>query len=167
MTLPCVCPPVCMFSHVYFPPCVCSSMCISFRVYGPSCVFPSVCMFIHVYVSPGIGIFLYTSPCVNCIPFVFMSPPRVCPLHGYTLCMHISSVYMFYPCVFPLRVMLLPCVCFFVSCSFMFKLPTCICPSVCSSLRVHVSSVCMTTLHVNIPFVCLSLREYVPLYDCC
>ena len=122
------------------PPCVCPFMCIS-----PPYVCSSMCMSLRVY-DPSCALPLRMHVPSMYVPSMCISPPRIYPLR---LRAYVPSAW----CPLPVYVSLFDC-------SFMCTLPPCICPSVCTSLRVHVSSVCISTLCVC-PSACMFLHMIV------
>ena len=157
--------------RVYVPPCVCSlrvyispcvyllrvyvpSVRISLRVYVPSvsmfplCVCPSRCVYpprvsLRVYVLFVCILYLYVHVCS-----LRRSPPCICFLHASVRVSHLCLCHSVYV---PPR-MFLPCVSLLCVCPSAYISPMYVCPSMCMSLHVYVTS-------------CICLRLYVlPLY---
>lgn len=108
MSPPCVCPPsVSMSLRVYIPPFWYSIylLCLSLRIYvSILCnMFLRICIFI-----PSV----YSSVCMS--PPVRLFPPYVCTFVWLFLQVYTSSLCMPLLCVYPLYILIPPCVCPFM-----------------------------------------------------
>lgn len=162
MSTRCMSPPWVCSSVWMFLPCGCLLRAYATPVRMPSACMspPRVCLLVCLLRVRLLRVPLLRIPLLRVdISSVWMSPPCVCHLRAYISSVYVSSVYMSLQCnvyVFPLSCSLCMSLCLMcipaVSMSLRFK-HVWVCPSVCTTLGVYVSS-------VTCELVSSSLHEY-------